>query len=154
MGDPLEVEEYLSVRDSNVRFQPTLTRASKPSTAASITFELSSDLLIESPRIEKNVMASIAHAGGFYIILTVVIGFLFSLFIPYLMHLNIIRNLFKVDNNHGKKPQSADNFKNKPHDKLVKEAKESHKGRVKLTANKCDNCMLIFESVIKVLTCG
>ena len=42
----------------------------------------------------------------------------------------------------------------KNHESLVKEAKDSHKHRVRLTTSKCDSCMLIFESVIRVLTCG
>ena len=131
-----------------------MTRASKPTTVASITFELSSDLLIESPRREKNIIDGIAITGGVYIILTAVVGFCFSCIVPYLMHLHIIRNLFKVDNNHGKKRQSTLKLKNKSHDGLVREAKAAHKGRIKLTTNACDSFMLIFESFIRVFTCG
>jgi len=43
---------------------------------------------------------------------------------------------------------------NKPHDELVKEAKAAHKKRVKLTNNCCDSFMFIFESVIRIFTCG
>lgn len=70
------------------------------------------------------------------------------------MHLYIIRTLFKVDNNPRKKPQSQAKLNEKNHDGLVKEAKESHKYRVRLTTSKCDSCMLIFESVIRIITCG
>lgn len=70
------------------------------------------------------------------------------------MHLYIIRTLFMVDNNPRKKPQSQAKLNEKNHDGLVKEAKESHKYRVRLTTSKCDSCMLIFESVIRIITCG
>lgn len=97
---------------------------------------------------------AVALAGGVYIILCAIIGFLFSCCVPYFMHLYIIRSLFKVDNNPKKKAQSQSKLAEKNHDNLVKEAKESHKYRVKLTTSKCDSCMLIFEAVIRVLTCG
>ena len=73
---------------------------------------------------------------------------------PYLLYLSIIRSLFKVDNNDFTKPQSQARLHNKPHDELLKEAKQAHKKRVKLTNNCFDQLMLIFESVIRVLTCG
>jgi len=45
------------------------------------------------------MLAAFELAGGVYILLTVVVGFMFSSFVPYFMHLFIIRELFKVDNN-------------------------------------------------------
>lgn len=56
---------------------------------------------------------AVAIAGGVFIILVAIIGFLFSLIVPYLMHLYVIRNLFKVDNSHGKKRQSQARLENK-----------------------------------------
>jgi len=64
-------------------------------------------------------------AGGIYVLLTAVIGFLFSYFVPYFVHLQIIRSLFKVDNNSGK-PQKRSAMIDKSHDDLVNEAKEAH----------------------------
>ena len=81
-------------------------------------------------------------------------GYLFSQCVPYLMYLSVIRTLFKVDNNDFSKPQSQARLYNKPHDELLREAKQAHKKRVKLTNNCFDQMMLIFESVIRILTCG
>lgn len=121
---------------------------------ASLDFQLSYDLFIEAPKREKNVIDSVALAGGVYILLCAVVGFLFSYFLPYFMHLYIIKSLFRVDNNPRKKNQSQAKLGEKNHENLVKEAKESHKYRVKLPNSKCDTCMLIFESFIRILTCG
>lgn len=104
MGEAEEFEDFLSVRDSNVVQQPRAKRSN--GSVASLTFELSHDLHIESMRREKNLIDAVAITGGIFVILVAIIGYLFSLIVPYLMHLYVIRNLFKVDNNHGKKPQS------------------------------------------------
>ena len=77
---------------------------SKPKVVCSVEFEMSHDLLITAVKKEKNVIDAIAISGGIYIILCAVIGFVFSSLVPYFMHLYIIRNLFKMDNNAGKKP--------------------------------------------------
>ena len=155
-GRPLQKEQYLSsVRDaSSITYTPFPYHHSQPSVVASLDFQLSYDLYIEAPKNEQNVLDSIALAGGVYIILITIVGFLFSAFVPYFMHLYIIRTLFKVDNNPRKKPQSQQKMAEKNHGNLVKEAKDSHKYRVRLTTSGCDSCMLIFESVIRVLTCG
>ena len=63
---------------------------------------------MEAVSKQNNVVAAVARAGGIYIILSVVFGFLFSLFVPYFMHLFVIRTLFKVDTNKVKAPQSEE----------------------------------------------
>ena len=140
--------------ESSITYSPFPYQYSRPTVAASLDFQLSYDLFIEAPKNEQNVLDGIALAGGIYIILCTVVGFIFSSIVPYFMHLYIIRTLFKVDNNPRKKPQSQAKLNDKNHDGLVKEAKESHKYRVRLTTSKCDSCMLIFESVIRIITCG
>lgn len=108
LGKALESEEYVS----SVRDQESITSTaypyvySKPSVVASLDFELSHNLYIEARKREQNVLDSVALAGGVYIILCAIVGFIFSAFVPYFMHLYIIRTLFKVDNNPRKKPQS------------------------------------------------
>ena len=104
----MESEQFLSsVRDeSSITYSPFPYQYSRPTVAASLDFQLSYDLFIEAPKNEQNVLDGIALAGGIYIILCTVVGFIFSSIVPYFMHLYIIRTLFKVDNNPRKKPQS------------------------------------------------
>jgi len=158
MGAPLESQEFLSsvqADESNISTSPFPYRLSKPTVVASLDFQLSYDLLIEAAKRENNVIDAVALAGGVYILLCAVVSFLLSFFVPYFMHLYIIKSLFKVDNNpNRKKPQSQAKLSEKNHEHLVKEAKEAHKFRTRLTTSKCDSCMLIFEAVIRVLTCG
>ena len=156
LGRELETVEFLSsVRDaSSITYSPFPDRLSKYTVAASLDFQLSYDLFIEAQKRDQNLIDSVALAGGVYIILCTIVSFIFSAFVPYFMHLYIIRKLFKVDNNPRKKPQSQAKMGEKNHGTLVQEAKDSHKYRVRLTTSGCDRCMLVFESVIRVLTCG
>lgn len=145
---------------SSIRGEESITQiaypytVSKPFVVASLDFEVSYDLYVAEQKRDKNVIDAIALTGGLYIILCAIIGFIFSAFVPYFMHLHIIRTLFKVDNNPLKKPQSQTKLKEKGHDVLVKEAKEAHKYRVRLTTSKCDSCLFIFESLLRLVTCG
>jgi len=154
LGTALRHRDFLSARESRFERKAYSLRKTNPKVAASLVFQLSHDLLVESPRDNQNRLAAFELAGGVYILLTVVVGFVFSRLVPYFLHLHVIRHLFKVDNNRQSKPQSLAKLDNKNHSELVREAKSAHSKRVKLTTNACDSCMLIFESVLRLLTCG
>ena len=42
----------------------------------------------------------------------------------------------------------------KNHSNLVQEAKDAYSNRIKMTNNRCDSILMIFESVLRVVTCG
>lgn len=55
----------------------------------------------------------VALIGGMFALLKLVFGALFARSYPWLMHLQIITNLFKVDTTKQKKPQSVKKLDNK-----------------------------------------
>ena len=120
-GKEIETVEFLSsVRDaSSITYSPFPDRLSKYTVVASLDFQLSYDLFIEAQKRDQNLIDSVALAGGVYIILCAIVSFVFSAFVPYFMHLYIIRKLFKVDNNPRKKPQSQAKMGDKNHGTLV-----------------------------------
>ena len=97
MGTKLKSDTFLAVRDSNILTMPFSEAATKTNTFAQVQFQISPDLYIESPILSKNLIDSATLAGGIFILLTTVVGYLFSCFVPYFMHLYVIRKLFKVD---------------------------------------------------------
>lgn len=153
MGDKMKYKDFLAVRGDRIETRPYAKRSSKSRTAAILDFQLSHDLIVEAPQRFDQILPAFALAGGVYIILTVVVGFIFSCFVPYFMYLNLIRNLFKIDNNE-KAYQNEEKIENKKPEHFIKEAKAAHKKRVRLTTNACDSCMLMFEGVIRMFTCG
>ena len=106
MGKPLAYEDFLSVRDDLMEQRPYTLTKTNTRAAAAVDFQLSHHLFIESPRLSQSMLTAFELAGGVYVLLTAVVGFCFSSCVPYFLHLHIIRNLFKVDNNPGGKPQS------------------------------------------------
>lgn len=143
-------EDFVAVQEHDVVQKPSLKFLD-----FSLEFQLNYDLLIEAPiGNQVNLVDSIAIAGGIYIILTTVTAYILSWFYPYFMQLFIIRNLFKVDNGANKKRQSQQKMENKNHKDLVQEARDAHKKRARLSNNACDRCLFVFESVLRILTCG
>ena len=104
MGDPYKKEDFLSLRPENIHQTPYNKQTTNPNVGASLEFQLSYDLIIESPRNSKNLIDAVAIAGGIYALLCAVIGCLMSSCVPYFLHLDIIRAIFKIDNNPYKKP--------------------------------------------------
>jgi len=75
----------------------------------------------------------IAWAGGAFIALTFVIGLFFKLWVSWLMHLTIVRNLFKIDPSKDRKPKSAAVMQKKDPRVLLMEARLVAKKRVNMT---------------------
>ena len=98
----------------------------------------------------------LAQMGGLFIILKVIFGFLFSLLVPAAMYLDLIKDLFKVEPTRDKikKPKSAEKLQSIPPDQILKKARHVLKQRASLTENRCEKFVLLFESLIKHLTCG
>lgn len=112
------------MRDNSGVVSTTLGRtAADRAVAFRLEFQLSYDLLIESPlRLTGSVIEAVAISGGIFVLLAAIFTCLFSSCLPYFMHLYIIRNLFKVDNNPRRKPISEKKLEDKNHGSLVKVA--------------------------------
>ena len=79
--------------------RPYTNSTMNPRVASATDFQLNYDLYIDSPRGTQNLQAAIELTGGVYVLLTLVVGWLFSQCVPYLMYLSVIRTLFKMDTN-------------------------------------------------------
>ena len=65
----------------------------------------------------------IALGGGCTVALVFVASFFFKLWVSWLMHLTIVRNLFKIDPSQDKKPKSVNAMKRKDPKVLLAEAR-------------------------------
>ena len=98
-------------------------------------------------------MNLIALVGGAAFVLVFTIGLFFKLWVNWLMHLTIVRNLFKIDPNREKKPKSAAVMARKDARILLQEARTVAKKRVTMTRSCCDRTVMVFEAVIGVIFC-
>ena len=120
---------------------------------STIEFEVSDDLYVEV-QLGESIVDALALIGGFFALLLAVSTYIFSLFMPWLMHLEIISGLFKVDPSKGKKPMSKAKLKERRKEELLRDARNSMKRRVKITHGCCDRFILAIESSIKWCTCS
>ena len=74
-----------------------------------------------------------ALAGGSLFALIFVISIFFKLWVSWLMHLTIVRNLFKIDPSQEKKPKTVTAMKRKDPKVLLAEARTVAKKRVNMT---------------------
>ena len=95
----------------------------------------------------------VALTGGAFFAFYVVIRIFFKLWVAWLMHLTIVRNLFKIDPSSDKKPKSMDAMQRKDPKVLLAEARTVAKKRVSMTKNCCDRSLLIVEAIVGVITC-
>lgn len=76
-----------------------------PLVVGSVEFQLSHDLKI-STVIVGDTMEVFALTGGCFVFLYAIFAIIFSLGVEWLMNLEIVKNLFKVDPTYGKKSKS------------------------------------------------
>ena len=81
-------------------------------------------------------------------LLYAVAHFFFNRYVPWTMHVDVVRNLFMVDPSKGKKPKAAAKMAEKENKTIFKEARESLLNRIKITASVCDNILLFLEALI------
>ena len=89
-----------------------------PTMVATIDFQLSHDLQISSVTRTDQVEV-LALTGGCFFFLFAISSFLFSLGVEWLMNLDIVKNLFRVDPTYGKKSKSAEKINSQDPGKLL-----------------------------------
>lgn len=94
-----------------------------------------------------------ALAGGTLFTLIFTISFFFKVWVSWLMHLTIVRNLFKIDPAQDKKPKSMDAMKRKDPKVLLAEARGVAKKRVNMTQSGCDRFVLVLEAALGTILC-
>ena len=121
---------------------------------AQILFQTSHDLSVTVHRSDRLFFINIIGlAGGVFVALFFVIGLFFKLWVAWLMHLTIVRNLFKIDPSKQTKPKTAAAMAKKPPQVLLGEARNVAKKRVNMTNSFCDRFTLLLEAVIGQITC-
>lgn len=95
----------------------------------------------------------VAWTGGAFIALTFAASLFFKLWVAWLMHFTIVRNLFKIDPSKERKPKAANRLKQKDAKLLLAEAKTVAKKRVSMSRNCCDRFTLLLEAVVGTITC-
>ena len=151
--EDVENIEWISV-DKEIESTPYSFPVSNPTVKAQILFQTSYDLEVTVHKTDRMFFINIvALGGGALFALIFVVGIFFKLWVSWLMHLTIVRNLFKIDPAQNKKPKSAQAMKRKNPKLLLAEAKKVAKKRVAMTRNCCDRTTLIFEAVIGVIFC-
>ena len=94
-----------------------------------------------------------AQVGGALAFVYVLLHLFFSRYVSWIMYLEIIRNLFKIDPSRGKKPKAAKKLQSKDPNALLYEAKQSIQNRVKLTPSTTDNIVLFLEALTRKFAC-
>ena len=77
----------------------------------------------------------------------------FKIWVKWLMHLTIVRNLFKIDPSQDKKKKSMTAMQRKNPKVLLEEARQVTKKRVSMTKSCCDRFILFFEAMIGTVLC-
>ena len=145
--------DFISVSKDKIRTEPYMYPRTNRFVVSTIEFEVSDDLYVEV-QLGESIVDALAFIGGFFALLLAVFTYIFSLFMPWLMHLEIIQGLFRVDPSKGKKPMSKSKLKERRKEELLKDARNSMKRRVKITHGCCDRVILAIESSVKWCTCS
>ena len=82
-------EEFLSVPKDKIRTEPYMYSSTNTAVISTIEFEVSDDLYVEV-RQSFFLFDGLALIGGLFALLLAVSSYIFSLFMPWLMHLQII----------------------------------------------------------------
>ena len=140
--------QWISV-DEYIDTQPYPFPILSPTVRSQILFQTSHDLEVTVHRSDRIFFIDIiALSGGACFALFVVVRVFFKLWVSWLMHLTIVRNLFKIDPSSGKKPKSMNAMQRKDPRVLLAEARTVAKKRVSMTRSSCDRCILILEAVL------
>lgn len=125
--------EWISV-DEHIVSTPYTFPIGNPTVKGQIIFETSHDLQSTVHRSDRIFFINIvALAGGTLFALIFVISIFFKMWVSWLMHLTIVRNLFKIDPSQEKKPKTVTAMKRKDPKVLLAEARTVAKKRVNMT---------------------
>ena len=151
--DEVRKLEWISV-DKKIESTPYTFPLTQPSVKSQILFQTSHDLESTVHRSDRIFFINIvALAGGSFFALVFVSSMFFKLWVSWLMHLTVVRNLFKIDPSTDKKPKSLNAMKRKDPKILLAQARETAKKRVSMTHSACDRFILLSEAVIGQITC-
>ena len=78
---------------------------SNPTVVGAVEIQVASDLTMEQVHVD-DYFDAFALTGGIFMFLVAIFGFVFNIFMGWLMHLEIVRVLFRVDPTLGKKKKS------------------------------------------------
>ena len=118
-------------------------------------FETSHDLYSTVHRSDRVFFIDIfALVGGVMFLMVFIISLWFKIWVSWLMHLTIVRTLFKIDPQQAAKPKSKAVMENKDPRALLSQARTVAKKRVTMTRSSCDRFVMIFEGVVSVITCS
>ena len=124
--------DFISVPKDKIRSEPYMSPVTNTKVVSTIEFEVSDDLYVEV-KDSFFLIDGLALIGGFLALNIAVFSYIFSLFMPWLMHLRIIQGLFRVDPARGKKPKSAAKMNSRKNEDLLEDAKNAMKRRVPLS---------------------
>ena len=92
--------EWLSVEANNIVTTPYTFPVANPTVKGQIIFQTSHDLHSKVHRSDRIFFINImGQAGGTFFAISFIISLFFKLWVSWLMHLTIVRNLFKIDPN-------------------------------------------------------
>ena len=145
--------EWISV-DKEYEAKPYTFPLTQPSVKGQVLFQTSHDMFSTVHRSDKIFAIDIVGlVGGALCILVFILSLWFKLWVSWLMHLTIVRNLFRVDPAQAKKPKSKQAMERKDPRQLLQEARTVARKRVNMTRTACDRFVLLFEALIAVITC-
>ena len=106
IGVSPNVEDFFSI-SKTMQTAPYQKINDNPTMVATFDFQLSHDLR-KSTVVVTDTLEVFALTGGCFIFLFCVFSFLFGLGVEWLMNLEIIKTLFRVEPSLGKKTKSAE----------------------------------------------
>jgi len=145
-------ESYVSVTKDSMRSVWPVTHLRKhPNRIAVVTFNVLNHLVREE-RVQVYVFDSLAAIGGHFGALRIIFGFFFSMFMPWMGGLEILRNVFLVDPTRGAPIDAADLNSKQPKD-LLETARSTQKKRKQFKYSCMERVWLCVEGVFKHLNC-
>lgn len=149
----IEKLEWISV-DNTIESAPYPYPRNRPEVKCQILFQTSHDLESTVHRSDRIFFINIvALLGGALYALWFIIRIFFKIWVSWLMHLTIVRNLFKIDPSQDKKKKSTAAMQRKNPKVLLEEARQIAKKRVNMTHSCCDRFILIFEAALGTVLC-
>jgi hypothetical protein len=94
----------------------------------------------------NSIAYAIALTGGLMFCLYIVLKIFFNIYVPWLMHAETVRLLFKIDPRKPKKPRSERRMVKKEPADLIREARENVKNQVWITSSALDRIVLTIDS--------
>lgn len=105
--------EYNFLYAKEIEQRPFTEVHKKNKVKASIEFQVSSDLRVQAEEVTNTIAVMFGIIGGQIIFCVLICSLFFSRFVPWLMYVEIIRELFKVDPSKAKKPKAVRKFEKK-----------------------------------------